>query len=192
MSGARVVAGASAFAGALEGRRSPEASSPSRIAGTRIRDGVGLDLSSKVGRFGFAASPVSTLRGGRVTAPVGRVSVDPIVPSVGGATRGSRPLKMRVRRNSSSSGAPGVRVLAPVVRSGTLTTGVAPGGRATAGRSARSVVETSPVPVAGRAGKPLVSGSLFNARRASNSFARCGLTFWSSRARAGTEVTALK
>ena len=141
--------------------------------------------------FGSAAS--RTTRGGRVTAPVGLVSGVPSVEvSDGMVTLGSRPLNTLERRNSSSSGAPGVRTAAPVIRSGRSDVVVVRGGRAIAGRSGRSlaVVPSRPEPI--RAGSPPLTGSEFKARRASASSARSGRITSPPIVRAGIAVTALR
>ena len=127
--------------GATGARRSGR--SPSGFvgaAGVVTLDLTGFD-DSPVGPVtsGFPESPPPTIRGGRETAPVGLLSgVPPLEVSAGDAPRGSRPLKILERRNSSSSGAPGVRVAAPVVSGRPAVGKERIGGRAIAGRSGRS------------------------------------------------------
>jgi hypothetical protein len=110
-------------------RRGRTIGTPSRVnglsgttEGTRSRRCMsaslfGVPLRSKPSR-GSTASRGG--RAGRLTAPVGRVSGPPafVVESAAGIEGlASLPLRIRVRRSSSSSGTPGVRVAAPVERS---------------------------------------------------------------------------
>ena len=85
-------------------------------------------------------------RVGRATAPVLRSTAGALASSaewVG--RRGSRLLKMRTRRSSVSSGTPGVRVAAPVARSGrTRAAGAAAAGRAVRNPSRLSGVPSRP------------------------------------------------
>lgn len=103
-------------AGARRSGRSPRSASGFvGAAGIETLDRIGFD-GSPVGSVtpGFPESP-PTIRGGLDTAPVGLFSGPPPADVLGGdAPRGSRPLKIRERRNSSSSGAFGVRFAAPV------------------------------------------------------------------------------
>jgi len=69
----------------------------------------------------LVGSTVRLGRGGLVTTPVGRVSTGPAAPVVTGTSRRcSRPFQTRERRNSRSSGTPGLRSAAPVLLSGQL------------------------------------------------------------------------
>ena len=157
-------------------------------AGIVIRDLVGLEESFggvDTSRFEGAES---TFRGGLATAPVGLFSGAPTFElSAGDVVRGSRPLKTRDRRSSSSSGAPGVRVAAPVPRSGMVVIRSFVGGLTTEGRSLADVPSRA---ATGRAGKPSRNGCELSARRASASSARCALTVSFPIARAGAVVTA--
>ena len=98
----------------------------------------------------------ASVRGsGLATTPVGRVSV----VSVGCTGLRSRPRKTRDRCKSSSSATPGVRSLAPVVRSGMFITGSRTAGRFPTGFS-------SPDP---RRGRLELSGAESITRRATRS-----------------------
>jgi len=116
------------------------------------------------------------VRGGLVTAPVGRASTSgPVVVLTAGVDgRASRPFKTRVRRRSLSSGTPGVRVAAPVALSTGWVLEFARAGRPTV---------ISPVPPAvfsragALAGKSVRNASEPIARLASASLALCGRRF---------------
>src|SRR4029434_2712550 len=171
------------------GRRSVRSSSGVLgDAGVVTRDLVGFEESFEGADRSGVAGVESMFRGGLVTAPVGLFSGGPTFElSAGHAVLGSRPLKTRERRSSSSSGAPGVRVAAPVTRSGTSTTRSLRGGRTT---DERSVVDVPSRSATGRAGKPPRNGCELSARRATNASARSALTASSPNARAGADVTA--
>jgi len=106
-------------------------------------------------------------RAGRVTAPVGRISIslpEVVVFTTGAAGLASRPFSTRDRRSSSSSGTPGVRIDAPVdVDAGGI-------GPIRGGRFALPVLASLST-VADRTGKPFLNGSSVIARLASDSSA---------------------
>ena len=159
-------------------------------AGVLTLDLMGFESPVGLERSGFLESPPLTTRGGRATAPVGLLSGVPAFElSPGEAIRGSRPLKTLERRSSSSSGAPGVRVAAPVL-SGRPAVGKRIGGRAIAGRSGRWLADDPSGRVPTRAGSPPLIGSELYARRASVSSARSGRTVSSPIDLAGILVTA--
>jgi hypothetical protein len=112
---------------------------------------------------------------GRETAPVELpvplLGVERDV-STAGAGRGSRLLRMRVRRSSPSSGTPGVRAAAPVERSAICAGGLTRAGRPPM-ESPRSPPEAELLLSGARAGRPR-SGALPITRRAISSVARCG------------------
>ena len=142
-----------------------------------VTDGLRSCRSSTPVFTGFrsAASPRSIvsrgMRAGRVTAPVGRESASPAVEfsTAGAAGRASRPFSTRDRLSSSSSGAPGVRVAAPVA----VDAGGTPPIRD--GRATLSVLVAESTG-AGLAGK-LRNGSAPSARRANASSALAGRKF---------------
>ena len=197
-------------AGTPAGLRSRGCSSPSLLAGFtgnsclgnvrlgRDEGSSGLTLRSTLRLLSSLLLPSAGSRigrAGRATAPVGRDSDAPVVVlSAGIEGVGSRPLRTRVRRSSSSNGTPGVRAAAPVGRSGIWTPRVTRAGRATWLRSARSppVPPTAALldPNAGRKGKSPRRGSEPITRLANSSLAGRSLTLSPPSSFAGKVVTA--
>ena len=135
-----------------------------------------------------------TGRAGRITAPVGRVSVARSVTpepefSMGIWGLGSRPLNTLERRNSSSKAVPGVRAAAPVDRLGNSTVGATRAGRAIVTRSLCSPLALPPAP-AGRIGKSPRTGSSLITRRANASSTARNFPPSAPKSRVDTLVTA--
>lgn len=156
-------------------------------------------LSSRTGGW----RSVERTRGGLATAPVPPPLPSPeLLPPlptrspVPDAGRGSRLLYRRVRRNSLSSEAPGVRVAAPVGRScrAAARAGAFPVGRAAIARVLRSrplvFVPSVPPPSGGKIGKRPRTGSPVTARRAMSAAAGCNRAVCWPKSRAGCVVTA--
>src|SRR2546427_9597901 len=120
---------------------------------------------------------------GLTTAPVGLVFDEPLSLGVVAET-GSRPLKIRERRRSLSSGTPGVRAAAPVGRRASVAAG-----SVVAGRAPVAVVPFLGITV-GLFDKSPRKGFSPIARRARLPFAGCGRAARLPKSRAGTVVTA--
>lgn len=118
---------------------------------------------------------------GLTTAPVGLAFDAPLSLGVVVAETGSRPLKIRERRRSLSSGTPGVRVAAPVGRRSNAAAG---SGRAVPAAAVLFLGITVGLIDKSRKGFSLIT------RRARSLLAGCGRAVRLPKSRAGTAVTA--